>query len=167
MGPSALTEAELPVHADLDRLRTAPVIIGGGQAHEPRSAMVWLIRAVIGVLLIAHGLVHLLYVSGEADDAGYAFTLKESWLVPVAVRHTIGVVLMAATVAAFALVGLAVWGVPFLSGNWPILTIVAATLSLMLLMAFFDFRLVFGIAIDLSLIALVIADPGWTEQIGA
>ena len=129
--------------------------------------MAWLIRAVVGLLLIAHGLVHLLYVSGEADDAGYAFTLKESWLVPVAARHTIGVVLMAATVAAFALVGLAVWGVPFLSGHWPVLTVVAAALSLLLLVAFFDVRLVVGLAIDLSLIALVIASPGWTEQIGS
>jgi hypothetical protein len=73
---------------------------------------------------------------------------------------------MAATVAAFALVGLGAWGVPFLSGNWPVLTLVAATLSLLLLLAFFDRRLVFGLAIDLSLIALVIVRPGWVEQIG-
>ena len=86
---------------------------------------------------------------------------------PVAACHTIGVLLTGVTVGAFALVGLAVWGLVRLSGNWTILTVVAATLSLILLVAFFDFQLVVGIAIDLSLIALVIADPGWTGQIGA
>ena len=128
--------------------------------------MNWQLRAVGGLLLIAHGLVHLLYVTDKADDPAYAFTLKESWLVPDAARHTIGVALMAATVTAFALVGFAVWGVPLLSRIWPVLAIVAAALSLSLLVAFFDVQLLFGVATDLALITLAVWHPPWTAPIG-
>ena len=129
--------------------------------------MPWPIRVVAGALLVAHGLVHLLYVSHEAESANYAFTLKQSWLVPEGARQTTGVVLMAATVAAFALLGLGVWGVPLLARLWSVLTVVAAGLSLALLVAFFDAELVFGVTIDVVLIVLAVWQPEWTAQIHA
>jgi hypothetical protein len=75
-------------------------------------------------------------------------------------------VLILATVVAFVLVGLAVWGVPGLAGAWPLLTLVAAVLSLVLLIAYWDVRLVFGVILDLGLIAVAVAQPGWTQRIG-
>lgn len=56
-------------------------------------------------------------------------------------------VLMWATVAAFALLGLAVWSVPGLAGAWPGIAIVASVLSLALLVAFWSWSLVFGVLI--------------------
>jgi hypothetical protein len=68
-------------------------------------------------------------------------------------------------VAAFALLGLAVWGVPGLSGAWPVIAIVAAVLSLGLLVAFWNSHLFVGICIDLALIALAMIRPEWIEKI--
>lgn len=124
--------------------------------------MAVLIRILAGLLLIAHGLVHLLYLAPDVEE----FTLDESWIVGANARRPVAYVLMAATVAAFALVGLAVWGVPVLSGAWPVLTIIASVVSLVLLAAYWHPRLVFGVAIDLALIAVAVARPAWTASIG-
>jgi len=74
--------------------------------------MATLLRIVIGVLLIAHGLVHLLYLTDDVPE----FSLERSWLVPEKSRRPVAMVLMWVTVAAFALLGLAVWNVPGLAG---------------------------------------------------
>lgn len=116
--------------------------------------MTFMIRAVVGVVLIAHGLVHLLYLTPEAENRTYPFTLRGSWLVSEPLRRPVALVLMVATVAPFALLGLAVWGVPWLSTAWPVLAVIAAVLSLVLLIAFWDLRLLIGVAIDVGLIAL-------------
>lgn len=124
--------------------------------------MIVAVRAVAGVLLIAHGLVHLLYLAPGVPE----FSLEKSWLVPAVARRNLGSVLILATVVAFVLVGLAVWGVPGLAGAWPLLTLVAAVLSLVLLIAYWDVRLVFGVILDLGLIAVAVAQPGWAQRIG-
>ena len=124
--------------------------------------MATLIRIVVGVLLIAHGLVHLLYVADDVPE----FTLERSWVVPEPLNRPVGLALMSATVAGFVLVGLAVWGVPGLSTAWPALTVVAAIVSLVLLIAFWNTRLIFGVLLNVALIAVALVRPGWTEQIG-
>ena len=124
-----------------------------------------LVRIAAGAFLIAHGLVHLLYVTPSPKDPNFPFTLKESWLVPQDSRRPTGLVLMVAVVVAFALLGLAIWGFPGLSDIWPALAIVAAALSLTLLFAFWNARLVAGIGIDAALIALALAQPGWLDKI--
>ena len=127
--------------------------------------MAVLIRIAVGLLLIAHGLVHLLYLVPKKDDPSFPVTLKESWLVPEAVRRPGGLFLLAVTVAAFALLGLAVWGVPGLSGAWPVIAIVAAALSLTLLVAFWNSHLFWGVGIDVALIAPAATRPEWVEKI--
>lgn len=124
--------------------------------------MAFFLRMVVGALLIAHGLVHLLY---EADDVA-EFSLENAWFVPDGSRRPVAVVLMWATVAAFALVGLAVWGVPGLSSIWPALVIVASTLSLALLISFWSWSLALGVLIDVVLIGLAVIRPDWTDRIG-
>ena len=76
--------------------------------------MVIVIRVVVGVLLLAHGLVHLLYLAPDVPE----FSIDRSWLLPASARRPVALALMAATVAAFTLAALAVWGVPGLSGIW-------------------------------------------------
>lgn len=123
--------------------------------------MATLLRLVGGVLLIAHGFVHLLYV---ADDVG-EFTLEDSWLIPDASARTVGIPLMWATVVAFGLVGLSVWGTPGLASMWPAIAIVAALLSMVLLIVFWNWSLMLGVLIDVAVITVAVVRPEWTERL--
>ena len=123
--------------------------------------MTTVLRLVGGVLLIAHGLVHLLYV---ADDVG-EFTFDDSWLISDGSARTVGLPLMWATVVAFGLVGMSVWGTPGLVSVWPMLAIAAALLSLVLLVLFWSWSLVFGVLIDVVVIAVAVVRPEWTERL--
>lgn len=119
------------------------------------------VRIVAGVLLLAHGLVHLLYLAPDVPE----FSIDRSWLVREPARRPVALALMAATVAAFTLVTLAVWGVPELSGVWPALTVVACLLSMALLAAFWDTVLVIGIVIDATLVVIAVTRPGWADRL--
>lgn len=120
------------------------------------------LRAVAGFLLIAHGLVHLLYLVPDVPE----FSTDDSWLLPESASRRTAVALMTATVVAFGLLGLAVWGVPVVTSAWPVLTVLAVTVSTVLLAAYWDWRLLFGIAINAALIAVVLLRPEWTERLG-
>ena len=72
---------------------------------------------------------------------------------------------MAATVAGFALVALAVWGVAVLSSVWPALTVVACLLSMALLAVFWDTMLLIGIVIDVALLVIAVARPQWADRL--
>ena len=119
-----------------------------------------LVRIAAGVLLLAHGLVHLLYLA----DAVPEFSLDRSWLVPDAARRPLALGLIAATIAAFAILALAVWGVPGLSAAWPALTVVACLLSMVLLILFWNTWLVFGMGIDIALLAVAVIRPDWVQR---
>ena len=123
--------------------------------------MIVVIRVVTGVLLLAHGLVHLLYLAQDVPE----FSIQDSWLVPESARRPVALALIAATIAAFAVLALAVWGVPGLSAAWPILAIIASTFSLVLLVAFWDTRVMLGVVIDIALITLAVTQPSWTQHI--
>ena len=123
--------------------------------------MIVVIRVVTGVLLLAHGLVHLLYLAQDVPE----FSIQDSWLVPESARRPVALALIAATIAAFAVLALAVWGMPGLSAAWPILAIIASTFSLVLLVAFWDTRVMLGVIIDLALITLAVTQPSWTQHI--
>ena len=127
--------------------------------------MLTVTRALVGVFLAAHGLVHLLYLTRDADDAGYAFTLKDSWLVSEDVGRPVALALIAPTVAGFVLVAMTIWHVPGLAALWPVIVIAAAGASLGLLMTFWDNRLWFGVVLDVALIAIAVARPGWADRV--
>ena len=124
-----------------------------------------LIRSVLGLLLIGHGLVHLLWLAPN-DDPAWPFRLDRSWLVPRAARTRTGGVLIALVVMGFALLGLAVWGVPGLASIWPVLAIGAAVASLAALVLFWDRQLLLGVAIDAALIVVALWQPAWTDRLG-
>jgi hypothetical protein len=119
------------------------------------------VRVVAGVLLLAHGLVHLLYLAPDVPH----FCIDRSWLLPAPARRPVARVLMAATVAGFALVALTVWGVPGLSAVWPALTIGACLLSMALLAGFWDTMLVIGIVIDVALMVIAVTRPEWADRL--
>jgi len=119
-----------------------------------------LLRIVAAVLLVAHGLVHLLYLAHDVRE----FSLDQSWLVPQRARRPLALGLIVATVAAFTILALAVLGIPGLLAAWPGLTVLACTLSMVLLILFWNRWLVFGLSIDIALLALAVIRPGWLEQ---
>jgi hypothetical protein len=124
-----------------------------------------LVRIVLGVLLVAHGLVHLLWFVAN-DDPAWPFRLDRSWLLPDATRRPVAVALVAVVVVAFALLGLAVWGVPGLASIWPALAVAGAVASLAALVLFFDRQLLWGVAIDVALIVVALWRPAWTDRLG-
>ena len=52
-----------------------------------------LLRIVVGVLLMAHGLVHLLYLAPDVSE----FSLERSWLLSDPARKPVAYFLMAST----------------------------------------------------------------------
>ena len=123
------------------------------------------VRIVLGVLLVAHGLVHLLWFAPN-DDPAWPFHLDRSWLVSGAASKPIAVVLIALVVVGFALLGLAVSGVPGLSSIWPILAIGASVASLATLVVFWNRQLLWGVVIDVALIVVALWQPTWTDRLG-
>ena len=127
--------------------------------------MLTVARVLVGSLLAAHGLVHLLYLTPDAENTDYPFTLKDSWLVSEKAGRPMAIVLTAATVGGFVLVAMAIWNVPGLASLWPAVAIVAAGVSLALLAVFWDARLLFGVAVDLALIVVAVTRPGWADRL--
>jgi hypothetical protein len=119
------------------------------------------VHAVAGLLLIAHGLVHLLYLAPDVTE----FDPQRSWIVPTAARRPVSVALMVATVGAFALLGLAVWGVPVVRDAWPAIAVAASLCSLLLLGAFWNARLLFGVTIDAAVLMIAWLEPPWSQDL--
>ncbi|MFZ0157702.1 MAG: hypothetical protein WAL50_01625 [Kineosporiaceae bacterium] len=123
--------------------------------------MVVVVRILTGALILAHGLVHLLYLAPDVPQ----FSCDRSWLVGETRRGPLGLTLMAGTVAAFMIVAFAVWGVPGLSEAWPALTLVAGLLSAALMITFWNPQLVFGLALDAGLIVIAVSRPDWAQHL--
>ena len=118
-------------------------------------------RIVVGVLLLAHGFVHLLYLAPDVKE----FSIERSWLLPDHARRPVAMALTLATVVAFALVALAVWGMPGLAGAWPALIIMACLFSAVLLVSYWNSALAIGIAIDLALAIVAVTRPDWADRL--
>lgn len=121
--------------------------------------MTWLARVIVGLLLLAHGLVHLLYVVPAAADPKYPFSLERSWLLPQSARRPVAFALMTAVVVGFLASALALWGVLGPADAWSQITIVAASSSLVLLIAFWDRQLWIGVLINVLLITVALLRP--------
>ena len=127
-------------------------------------------KIIIGLFLIAHGLVHVgLAVAPDPNESeskpGAFFTAPQrSWLLPqlglkpVAIRW-IGILLVVFTTLGFVLAGLGVFGVPGLAELWRTIAVVSAVLSLLLLLLFWHPWIILGVLIDVGIIfSLVWAD---------
>ena len=123
------------------------------------------VRIILGVLVVAHGLVHLMWFAPN-DDPAWPFRLDRSRLTSEATGKALAIALVALIVTGFALLGLAVWGVPVLASIWPGLAIGSAVASLTALALFWDRRLLWGVAIDVALIVVALLRPGWTDRLG-
>jgi hypothetical protein len=92
--------------------------------------------------------------------------VERSWLVPEGARRPVAIALVAITIAAFVLLGLAVAGVPGIRAIWPVLGVTGAVASALTLVLFWNTQLVAGLAIDAVVLVLALWQPAWTAQLG-
>lgn len=138
-------DGRAPVHGAVTQI--------GEMMDSVAPAMSLLIRVLLGGLLLAHGLVHLLFLAPDVP----VFSLEHSRLVPTPIRTSVAYTLLVATIIAFAALALAVWGVPGLSAVWPVVAVGAAALSTMLLALYWNWQLAFGVLINVVVAAAAVA----------
>lgn len=111
-------------------------------------------KTLLGLFLIAHGLIHASYLTPKPDDPKYPFSFTESWFAHIAgdASKPIGMILALIVVMSFALAGLGVLGVPGLEASWKIFTTVGAISSLLLLALYWHTWLVLGLVINAVLL---------------
>lgn len=122
--------------------------------------MLVIARILAGVLVLAHGLVHLLYLAPDVPE----FSLNRSWLVGEGARRPVALALIVGTVVSFTILALAIWGTPGLSTSWRAFAVMASLLSAVLLITFWNARLAFGLALDVTLIGIAATRPHWAQQ---
>ncbi|MET0772559.1 MAG: hypothetical protein ABWZ82_05700 [Candidatus Limnocylindrales bacterium] len=129
---------------------------------------VWLLAG----LLLAHGLVHVMFlvpspphtVVPSTDGPDWPFDLGQSWLagrLGTGAVRMVGRYLVIAVVALAALAALGTVGVPMSSARWAALVVGSAGASLVLLAIDFRPSLALGVAIDLALLWLALWSS-WT-----
>jgi hypothetical protein len=130
---------------------------------------------ILSGFLVAHGLVHLMFVTPAPASASapgateWPFDMAKSWLVTgpgldINLVRAVGVALIAAIVVAFALAGLATAGIVVPSGTWRVLVGISTVASITLLVLFFNPQLILGVGIDAVLLAVVVS-AAWSPAV--
>jgi len=121
-------------------------------------------RWIFAVLLLAHGLVHLMYVvpAPGGDGATWPFDMTRSWLgAGSGALRTVGLVLIILTIAGFLLAALSTVGILVPTGWWQAAVVFGSTASAVTLIVFFDPQLVLGLVID-ALLVWIAATRLWS-----
>jgi hypothetical protein len=131
-----------------------------------------MLSTIIGVFLIAHGVVHAILAAApipkdpNSRPGEFFATTKRSWLLrglglPDEVTRWMGISLVVAATITFILAGSGVLGVPVLHGLWRTLVVIAAGISMMLLVLFWHSWLFVGFMIN-ALILVSLVWLNWT-----
>jgi hypothetical protein len=130
-------------------------------------------RLLFAAFLLAHGAIHASFLSprppATASGPTWPFELARSWvLTPLGLQpqttRLLGLALVAATIAAFALAALATGGV-ISADLWGPASAAGAVASVVLLVLFFQPWLALGVLIDLGLLWAVLV-AGWSPHGG-
>jgi hypothetical protein len=130
-------------------------------------------RLLFAAFLLAHGAIHASFLSprppATASGPTWPFELARSWvLTPLGLQpqttRLLGLALVAATIAAFALAALATAGV-ISADLWGPASAAGAVASVVLLVLFFQPWLALGVLIDLGLLWAVLV-AGWSPHGG-
>jgi len=125
-----------------------------------------LARLVIGGLLLAHGAVHLLYLTpAPKDAAAWPFSLGESWVVPGSARRGVGLTAAVAIAVVYLLVALTIWGVPGMEKWLRPLLIAGSIASLTLFAAYWHPWLSIGTAIAAGLLVVTVVRYEWWQRL--
>ena len=111
-------------------------------------------KLLLGLFVIAHGLLHASYLTPKPDDPNYPFYLDRGWFADMAGSSAkpIGTMLVIITVVAFAMTGLGLLGLPVAYGLWKAALLIGAIASLLLLVLFWHSWLMLGIVINIVLL---------------
>ena len=122
-----------------------------------------MLKTLFALFLIAHGLVHSGLAAApdpnhpDSKPGAFFTSPPRSWLFlrlglnPAFVRW-IGIILVVLAVLGFVLAGMGVFGVPGLGEMWRTVTVISASLSLLLLILFWHPWLIVGVLIDAGLL---------------
>jgi hypothetical protein len=130
-------------------------------------------RLLFAAFLLAHGAIHASFLSprppATAGGPTWPFELARSWVLtplglPPQTTRLLGLGLVAATMAAFALAALATAGV-ISADLWGPASATGAVASVVLLVLFFQPWLALGVLIDLGLVWTVLV-AGWSPHSG-
>ena len=119
-----------------------------------------MVRVIVGLFLIAHGLIHLLYVTPPPkDDPSYPFVPETRWFARAAGLEPgpakgVARALAIACVALFVIAGI---GLLANADLWKAAAVGGSAVSLVLMLLFFHPWLVLGIAIDVAIIGSVLS----------
>ena len=114
-----------------------------------------MVRTIVGLLLIAHGLVHLLYLMPRPeDDPSYPFVPETRWSAKLVGLEPSTAKIVAVSLAVAVAVALLVSGIAlFVDADiWKVAAATGSLLSLALLLLFFHPWLTIGIAIDVAIL---------------
>jgi hypothetical protein len=117
-----------------------------------------MLQFLAGSFLILHGLVHAMYLAPKPGDPSYPFVPERTWFATTAHLDTGAAKAIFATLAMTALMTflLAGIGVFASAGWWQAFAVVGAVTSLATLLLGFHPRLVFGVTIDVAILASVL-----------
>ena len=113
-----------------------------------------MLRVVLIVFLIAHGLIHIAIWAPKYDPAKAPFDAAHSWL--IGDQRALAKVLAFAAAAILVLAGVALWAD---AGWWRPTAIVGLGVSTALLLVYFSRWYLFIIAVNLALIISI----GWMD----
>lgn len=114
------------------------------------------LRIGLGLLLVAHGLVHLLYFV-PSEDPKYPMTAEKSWLVTRAglslqvVGPLVAALAIASTVGFIAL-ALSYWGLVVPEAGFQGIAVVSVTMSMLLVAITWNNQFVFAVLINAAII---------------
>jgi len=138
-----------------------------------------MLKIVLGVFIIAHGLVHAILAAApnpsdpNAKPGAFFTTPDRSWLLPqlglsASAVQWIGIILVVASTLGFVLAGLGIFGAAGLSTIWRMLAVISSCISLLLLILFWHRWLPIGVLIDIGiLVALLWAKWPPVDLIGS
>jgi hypothetical protein len=118
-------------------------------------------RILFGVFLLAHGVIHLGWLTPKPADPKYPFAWRSPWL-PGASEATlkgIGTATIALLLLAYVVAALGLWGVPVLSQVWGAAAVLGSVLSIMVTVLLWHPWFVAGPIIDVAIVAVVLL--GW------
>ncbi|MFC1997040.1 hypothetical protein ACFLXI_05465 [Chloroflexota bacterium] len=138
-----------------------------------------MLRIILGLFIIAHGLVHAILAVApnpadpDAKPGAFFTAVERSWLLPqlglsASAVQWVGFILVVLSTLGFVLAGLGIFGVAGLSAIWRTVAIISSCVSLTLLVLFWHAWLPVGVLIDIAiLVALIWADWPPADMIGS
>lgn len=114
-------------------------------------------KLLLGLFLIAHGLIHISYFTPKPDDPNYPFDFTKGWFAALAGSRAkyVGSLLAIVAIACFILCGLGIIGIPGLENVWKVFITISTISSLALLSLFWQTWLVLGVVINAVLLFVV------------